>query len=435
MMREKRGKKFGLKRKLILFITILAIVTYTTSALFINIVQPQFFPNFEPFWFAVMTYAMGIFWSGVLAALFSTVLTKPLQNLEEAANKVADGEIGMDIELPNSSDEIRSVAEAFQHMVINLRTIVGQIETNYDKTASTVDNLSAETGAAARQADAVASTIKEIASGAEESAIAIQETAEAIEDVRLLAVEVSNRAEDSSERSTEMLEELGRTTEVFRILVDGIRNMSSQSELSLGTIRQLDHNAQKIGEIVQLVGNIAAQTNLLALNASIEAARAGEHGKGFAVVAEEVRVLADESAKAVNGISDLVATIQTDVTKVVKEMEQQVKTAATEADRANETSENVEAMASKVNGMADSVVEITKFVELQLTNIETTARQSQEVAAIAEETSAGALEVGAATEEQVHSIEQADAMASELKTQSEELYNVISQFDRTTRKA
>jgi len=431
MMREKRGKKFGLKRKLILFITILAIVTYTTSALFINVVQPQFFPGFEPFWFAVMTYAMGIFWSGVLAALFSAILTKPLQNLEEAANKIAAGEIGTDIELPNSSDEIRSVAEAFQHMVLNLRTIVGQIELNYEKTASTVDNLSAETGAAARQADAVASTIKEIASGAEESAIAIQETAEAIEDVRLLAVEVSGRAEDSTGRSKEMLEELVRTTEVFRMLVNGIRNMSSQSELSLGTIRQLDHNAQKIGEIVQLVGNIAAQTNLLALNASIEAARAGEHGKGFAVVAEEVRVLADESAKAVKGISDLVATIQTDVTKVVKEMEQQVKTAATEANRANETSENVEAMTSKVNGMADSVVEITKFVELQLTNIETTARQSQEVAAIAEETSAGALEVGAATEEQVQSIEQADAMASELKRQSEDLYNVISKFDRT----
>ena len=151
-MREKRGKKFGLKRKLILFITILAIVTYTTSALFINVVQPQFFPNFEPFWFAVMTYGMGIFWSVILAALFGTILTKPLQNLEEAANKVADGEIGTDIKLPNSSDEIRSVSEAFQHMVLNFRTIVGQIEMNYENTASTVDNLSVETGAAARQA-------------------------------------------------------------------------------------------------------------------------------------------------------------------------------------------------------------------------------------------------------------------------------------------
>jgi methyl-accepting chemotaxis protein len=428
-MRGVGRKKFGLRKKIVFFVTILAIITYTTSGVFINIVQPQFFPNFNVFWFALLTYAAGVFWSGVLAFAFSTILTKNLQKLEVAAVRVAKGEIGTDIELPNSSDEIRSVAEAFQQMVLNLRTIVGQIETNFEKTASTVDNLSNETGAAAKQADAVATTIIEISTGAEASAVAIQETAEAIEDIRLLAVEVSDRAEDSSVRSQEMLEELGRTTEVFRILVDGIRNMSTQSELSLGTIRQLDQNALKIGEIVQLVGNIAAQTNLLALNASIEAARAGEHGKGFAVVAEEVRVLADESARAVQGISNLVGTIQTDVTKVVKDMEQQVETAAVEANRANETSANVEAMASKVNGMANSVVEITKFVEHQLTNIEMTARQSQEVAAIAEETSAGAQEVGAATEEQVRSIEQADAMASELKTQSEQLYNVISQFD------
>src|SRR6185312_204269 len=124
-MKNKGKKQFGLRRKLVLFVTVLAIVTYTTSGVFINIVQPQFFPNFDKFWFALMTYAMGIFWSGVLAALFSTILTKPLQNLEKAAIKVAGGEIGTDIELPRSSDEIRSVAEAFQQMVLNLRTIVG----------------------------------------------------------------------------------------------------------------------------------------------------------------------------------------------------------------------------------------------------------------------------------------------------------------------
>ncbi len=430
-MREIGQKKFGLRKKIVLFVTVLAIVTYTMSGIFINIVQPQFFPDINAFWFALLTYAAGVFWSGLLAFAFSTVLTKNLQKLEVAAIRVAKGEIGTDIELPNSSDEIRSVAEAFQQMVLNLRAIVGQIETNFEKTASTVDNLSNETGVAAKQADAVALTIIEISTGAEASAAAIQETAEAIEDVRSLAVEVSSRAEDSSVRSKEMLEELVRTTEVFRVLVDGIRNMSTQSELSLGTIRQLDQNALKIGEIVQLVGNIAAQTNLLALNASIEAARAGEHGKGFAVVAEEVRVLADESARAVQGISSLVGTIQTDVTKVVQDMEQQVETAAIEANRANETSGNVEAMAVKVNGMAESVVEIRELIEHQLTNIEMTARQSQEVAAIAEETSAGAQEVGAATEEQVRSIEQADAMAIELKKQSEQLYNVISQFDLT----
>lgn len=426
-----RTKKFGLRKKLVLFVTILAVVTYSTSAFFINYIGPNFLPNVQPFVFEILTYAMGVMWSAILAAMFSTILTKPLQNLELAAIEVADGKIGTEIVLPKSSDEIRSVAEAFQKLVVNLRTIVQEIETNFEKTAVTVDQLSLETGSAASQADAVASTISEISSGAEASAMAIQETAEAIEDVRMLAAEVSTHAEDSSVRSKEMLDELGRTTEVFRTLVDGIRDMSNQSEQSLGTIRTLDQNAQKIGNIVQLVGNIAGQTNLLALNASIEAARAGEHGKGFAVVAEEVRVLADESAKAVHSIDELVKMIQSDVSKVVKEIEEQVETASTEADRADATSTNVQSMSEKVNGMADSVVKISQLVENQLANIETTARQSQEVAAIAEETSAGAEEVSAATEEQVRSIEQADAMASQLKRQSEDLYKVISQFDRS----
>ena len=317
-------KKHGLRKKLIIFVTILALATYTTSALFINVIQPQFFPNMEPFWFSVMTFGMGIFWSAVLAGLFGTILTKPLQQLEEAAIEVAEGKIGNDIVLPRSSDEIRSVAEAFQQMLLNLRTIVEQIETNFEKTASTVEALSGETDIAAQQADAIASTISEISSGAEASAVAIVETAEAIEDVRLLAVEVNDRAMQSSDRSKEMIEELITMTEVFGSLVNGIRSMSTKSEESLATIRQLDHNANEIGEIVKLVGDIAKQTNLLALNASIEAARAGEHGAGFAVVAEEVRVLADESAQAVHGISALVSTIQEDVTKVVVEIEDQV---------------------------------------------------------------------------------------------------------------
>lgn len=427
---RKIERKNGLRKKLILFVTVLAIVTYTTSGLFINVIQPKFFPNLEPFWFTIITFGLGIFWSGVLAGIFSTILTKPLQQLEEAAIEVAEGNIGIQIELPRSSDEIRSVAEAFQQMVYSLRTIVDQIETNFEKTAVTIGNLSAGTGSATEQADAVASTIMEISAGAEESAIAIQETAEAVEDIRLLAVEVNKRAGQSSERSNEMIEELQTTIHVFSELVTGIRGMSEKSEALLGTIRQLDHNAKEIGEIVQLVGNIAKQTNLLALNASIEAARAGEHGAGFAVVAEEVRILADESARAVQGITQLVSTIQKDVTTVVREIEDQVKTAAQEADRANETSANVEAMTDKVNGMAASVVEITEFVEHQLENIETTARQSQEVAAIAEETSAGAEEVRASTEEQVRAIEQADEMAAQLQEQSRELYEVINQFER-----
>lgn len=425
------NKKFGLRKKLVLFVTILAIITYTTSALFIHVIQPKVFPNMNTFLFEVGTYAAGIFWSGLLAAFFSTIITKPLQNLERGASKVANGKIGTNIDLPKTSDEIYSVAAAFDKMVVNLRTIVSQIEANFEKTALTVDQLTAETRIATNQADAISKTIKEISSGAEHSAIAIQENAEAVEDVRLLAVQVNNRAEDSAQVAQEMLNGLSNSTHAFQQLVDGIQEISAQSEKSLITIDQLKMNAQKIGEIIQLVGNIAEQTNLLALNASIEAARAGEHGKGFAVVAEEVRLLADESASAVNGITEFIHKMQDDVAKVVKEIQNQVTTATNEVKLANETSSVIEAMANKVVQMADSVVEIKQFVVHQLSNIEKNAQQSQEVAATAEEASAAAQEVRAATEEQARSIEQVNTMANELKRQSEDLYNVIRQFDTT----
>lgn len=431
-MNETNKRKLGLRKKLVLFVSILAVITYSTSAVFINWLQPTFFPNVQPLVFQLITYALGILWSGILAALFSVILTRPLQRLETAAMQVADGKIGRDIELSKSSDEIESVARAFHQVVLNLRSIIEQIEANFQTTVQSVDTLTRETSAASSQSDAIARTISEISNGAETTAAAIQETVNAIEDVRELAQEVNERAGQSSIHSKAMLDELHTTTEVFQTVLAGIHQMTEQSEHSLETIKTLDQNAQQISEIVELVGNIAGQTNLLALNASIEAARAGEQGKGFAVVAEEVRNLADESANAVQMISTLVQSIQADVKKVVAEMNRQVATATAEAERATQTNENVEAMTGTIHTMASSVEEITSIVSRQMQRIELTAKQSMEVASIAEETSAGAEEVRAATEEQVASIEQTDAKALELKAQSEELYKVIRKFDRST---
>lgn len=433
MNKKKKKHSFGLQKKIVLFVTVLALITYTTSALFIRFVQPLLFDGAtNSGGFEVVTYALGIFWSGVLAYFFIGLIIKPLFNLEKVAILASEGKIGIDVEVPKSQDEIQSVAIAFQAMLVNLREMIQSIENNFEKTNKTVQQLSVESSIASEQAEAIASTIAQISEGAEHSAVAVQETAESVEDVRVLASEVNHRAEKSSGQSKEMITGLSQTTEVIQSLVNGIQKIASGSEAALGNVHQLEENAGKVENIIQLVGDIAAQTNLLALNASIEAARAGEHGKGFAVVAEEVRKLADESAKAVQGISELILAIQTDVQTVVHQMTDQVSFAVGEAKRVSETNEAIEGMSTKIHEMAESVVEISSLVEKQLTNIESTARQSQEVAAIAEETSAGAEEVRSATDEQARSIEQIESVSYGLKQQSEELFKVISQFDRKT---
>jgi methyl-accepting chemotaxis protein len=423
--------KFNLRRKLILFVGILALITYSVSFVFIEYIQPMFFPEINQVIFQLITYFLGITWSCILAAIFSNIIVRPLQKLERSATLVAEGKIGKDVEMPLTNDEIRSVATAFQKMLENLRTMVDSIEKNYDITNEKIEELSDSTSIASRKAESIAHTISQISSGAEASAVAVQETAEALDDVRNLAHEVNERAEASATDSKQIIVNLTNTTSAIQSLVNSIQKIANGSNDALVNIHALEKNAEQVEHIIGLVGDIAAQTNLLALNASIEAARAGEHGKGFAVVAEEVRGLADESAKAVQGITTLIHTMQSNVVTVVKQMEEQVTFAMKESERVNETTVTVEGMAASVNEMANSVVEISQLIERQMHNIEMTARQSQEVAAITEQTSASAQEVSSAAEEQAFSIEQVEKLSQELKLQSAALHKVIQQFDRS----
>ncbi|PYF07532.1 methyl-accepting chemotaxis protein [Ureibacillus chungkukjangi] len=427
-----KNKTFSLRKKLVLFVGILAFVTYSTSFVFIHYLHPMFFSQFieNQRVFELLTYVLGITWSCILAGIFSVILVKPLQQLEKSATLVAEGKIGQDVNVPKSRDEIASVAEAFQLMVTNLRQMVESIEGNFNKTNEVIIELSEQTSAASLKAEGIAQTVSQISQGAEGSAVAVQETAEAIEDVRQLASEVNTRALNSANQSKEIIHSLETTTDSIQGLVTSIQQIAQGNEKALGNIHQLEKNAEQIERIISLVGDIAAQTNLLALNASIEAARAGEHGKGFAVVAEEVRSLADESAKAVQGITSLIQTMQENVSVVVKQMNEQVTFAVKESSKVSETTETVEGMASSVREMADAVVKISELVEKQMVNIETTARQSQEVAAIAQQTSAGAQEVRGSTEEQAYAIEQVENLSKDLKRQSEQLYKMIQQFDR-----
>nr|WP_174269851.1 methyl-accepting chemotaxis protein [Bacillus methanolicus] len=430
MMKEKKRYKFGLKKKLVLFTTILAVITYTTSAFFIYVLYPLIndFIGIGEMVFTITTLCLGIIWSGILAYFAAGFITKPLQKLEKTAIKAAQGNIQDDVELSKSDDEIRSLGMAFNHMLFCLREMVQSIEENFRETNEKVISISQESAAAADQAKAIARTINEISQGADNSAVSIQATAESVEDVIRIAEQVQEKAKASGDVSKEMVKDLQESKKVIHSLIAGIERLAKENQESLHTVKRLEENAAKVEQIIQLVGDIAAQTNLLALNASIEAARAGEHGKGFAVVAEEVRILADESAKAVQGISDLIKNIQQEVQNVVKQIAEQVETANEEVSKGTKTNEAIEEMTKTVNEMAESVETITELVDQQMASIMHTSTQSQEVAAIAEETSAGAQEVATATQHQTEVIANVENLAVELKEQAEKLKSTITRF-------
>ncbi|OXS78990.1 methyl-accepting chemotaxis protein [Domibacillus enclensis] len=427
-MRETKTYSFSIRKKMILLVTLLAVVTYTFSAVFMYYLYPAYFSHMNETMFTIATLAMGILWSGILAYFAAAYFVKPIVRLESAARAAADGRIDQEVELPKSDDEIRALGLAFNDMMTNLRTMVQSIESNFAVTNESVSHIADISGQAAQQASGMAQTAEEIAGGAESSAHAVQATAEAMEDVAGIAGTVQAKATESAHQAEGMVQELEISRQAFQSLISGMDSLAADNEESLEAVRSLEENARKVGNVIGLVGDIAAQTNLLALNASIEAARAGEHGKGFAVVAEEVRKLADESASAVQSISGLVKQIQVEVDHVVRKITDQAEAAEEGVKKGASAQEAVGQISSKIMNMAAEVEEISRLVDGQMSKIEQTTRQSQEVAAIAEETSAGANEVTHAAHTQSNVIHEIGGISQTLQEQAEALKSVITRF-------
>ncbi|QPC47716.1 methyl-accepting chemotaxis protein [Mangrovibacillus cuniculi] len=425
---EKRTYRFGLRKKLVLFATLLALVTYGVSAAFIYALYPVVQNFIGEAAFTTLTLGLGILWTGILAFLAGGFITKPLRKLEQAAYLASQGHINQDLELSKSDDEIRSVGVAFNSMLSNIREMVIQIEENFQNTNGQVESLNNATLNASKQGEAISHTIAEISSGAEISAQSTQETANSVNEVVTIAKQVQMKAQNSEKVSVEMLEELQASNETVHTLVTGIQTLSDENEKGLESVKQLEKDAAKVGQIIQLVGSIAEQTNLLALNASIEAARAGEHGKGFAVVAEEVRKLADESGKAVQGITALIEQIQQGVGSVAINMNDQVESAKREVANGYKTNKAIDSMADTIKEVAASVKDIAQLVDKQLETVQHTAQQSQEVAAIAQQTSAGALEVSASAENQSTLLDEIETIALSVKEQANALKKTIERF-------
>ncbi|TKH96784.1 methyl-accepting chemotaxis protein [Bacillus wiedmannii] len=428
MKKERKTFSFGLRTQLMLFTTVLAFITYSTSIFFIYVIYDYFQSYVSQTVYNIIVMLLGVVWSGILAYGAAIFLIKPLRKLEEAARKAADGDIREDVPLPKTDDEIKSLSVAFNMMLGNLRGMVKNIDTTFSYTNNQVQQIRRQTGEATKQARGVSETLAEISSGAEQSAASIQAIVSAVDTTTSIAIEVEEKAKQSDELSLEMVQALGQSTRVFISLIQGIQTLAKENENSMQNVQKLEERMKQVEHIVSVVSEIASQTNLLALNASIEAARAGEHGRGFAVVAEEVRKLADESDHSARNISQLLRNMQEEVQQVALKMTEQVKTAKEEAKRGEATELILKEMSSSIMEVADATKQISGYMNEQVSHIHQTGAQTKAVAAIAEETSAGSQEVARVTLQQSKNMVVIDQLLKDLEKQAADLKQTIERF-------
>jgi methyl-accepting chemotaxis protein len=358
--------------------------------------------------------ASGLVLGLVLAFFIARSILRPLMGMTAAMARLATGDHAVEIPARGNTDEIGDMARAVEvfkqngietarlraeqeaeraakeQRVVRLDTLtrafearagelVGQVSSAATELQATAQSMTGTAGLATQQATSVAAA-------AEQASANVQTVAAAAEQLASSIAEISRQVAQSAKVSGKALEDAKHTDTVVHALALG---------------------AQKIGEVVGLISNIAGQTNLLALNATIEAARAGDAGKGFAVVASEVKNLATQTAKATEDIARQITQIQTATKEAVDSIRGIGKTIS-------EISEIAAAIAAAVEEQGSATQEIAR-------NVQQAATGTQKVSSNIVGVSQGAKDTGAAASQLL-------GAAGELSQQAEQLRSEVGLY-------
>ncbi|MBT7476376.1 MAG: methyl-accepting chemotaxis protein [Nitrospina sp.] len=266
---------------------------------------------------------------------------------------------------------------------------------------SILTNVAANSQTLAGASEELTATSQQMAGNAEETSAQSSVVSAASDDVSTNIQTVAAGTEEMSASIKEISQSATKATEITN---DAVKLAESTNK----TVAQLGESSNEVGQVVKGITSIAEQTNLLALNATIEAARAGEAGKGFAVVANEVKELANQTAKATDEISGKIQAIQTDTQSAVVAI--------------GEISEVINQISDISNTIASAVEEQSATTNEMARNVSEASRGAQEIA----ENITGVAEAAKSTTEGAQDTQKA---AAELSTLAQTMQEIVSQFN------
>jgi methyl-accepting chemotaxis protein len=284
------------------------------------------------------------------------ILRRKVDHLLEVVAAAAQGDLTRTVKV-EGTEPVDELAAGIKKMLEDLASVIGQV-------TESAAQFNEGSRVIAESSQGLASGAQQQSSSVEEMTASIEELARSIEGVKENSVE----ADKMAKRTSQLAEHGGEAV-----------------KRSIESMELIRTSSQQIGEIIQVISEIASQTNLLALNAAIEAARAGEHGMGFAVVADEVRKLAERSNQAAREISTL-----------IKESTQRVEEGA---QISTETAKSFQEIIAGVTDTAGKISEIAAAAVQQAANAEEVSKAIQGVAHVTEQSAAGSEEMASSSEE------------------------------------
>ncbi len=342
--------------------------------------------------------------ASLLFFFFARSLTRPLIHLVGAAEKIAAGDMAVEVTAQNRQDEIGGLARAFTGMIQSLKdkaqiaqkiasgdltveaaplsdadALGNAFSTMVAKNRQQIQEIVEGVNVLASSGSEIMASVSQLTSGAAETSTAVSETTTTVEEVKQTTDVNSQKAKHVAELGQKSVEISQTGLKSIEDTINGMNRIKEQVESIADMVVRLSEQSQAIGEIIATVNDLAEQSNLLAVNASIEAAKAGEQGKGFAVVAQEIRSLAAQSKQATTQVRNILFDVQKAISSAVMATELGSKAVGEGVRLSTQAGEAIDVLAQSVTESTNAAIQIAASSHQQFIGIDQVASAMENI--------------------------------------------------------